>query len=67
MKISAFFLSFLSLATSVASQMTAEKHIELAHKLWDPITKGHFAVKNLNFDMFADDVIYRSPVGGVGY
>jgi hypothetical protein len=63
MKISAFFLSFLSLATSVASQMTAKKHLELFHELWEPVTKGHFAVKNLNLDMFADDVIYRSPVG----
>jgi hypothetical protein len=64
MKISALILSFLSLATSVASQITAEKHLELFHELWDPITKGRFAVRNTNFDMFADDVIYRHPVGG---
>ena len=64
MKISAFSLSFLSLATSVASQITAEKHMELFHELWDPVTKGHFSVKNLNLDMFADDVICRHPVGG---
>jgi hypothetical protein len=65
MKISALILTFLSLATSVASQMTAEKHIKLFHELWEPVSKGNFAVKNLNLDMFADDVIYRSPVGGL--
>jgi hypothetical protein len=65
MNISALFLGSLSLATSVASQMTAEKHIELFHKLWDPVTKGNFAVKNINLDMFADDAILRNPVGGV--
>ena len=65
MKTYTLIIGFLSLATSVASQMTAEKHIELFHKLWDPVTKGHFAVKNINLDMFADDVIFRDPVGGV--
>ena len=64
MKTYTLIIGFLSLATSVASQMTAEKHIELFHKLWDPVTKGHFAVKNINIDMFADDVIFRDPVGG---
>ena len=65
MNISVLILSFLLLASSVVSQMTAEKHLELFHELWDPVTKGHFAVKNFNLDMFADDVIYRHPVGGV--
>ena len=64
MKTSAFFLSSLYLATSVASQMTAEKHIELFHELWGPVTMGHFAVKNINIDMFADDATLRNPVGG---
>ena len=59
MKISALILSFLSLASNVASEMTPEKHIEFARKLWEPITKGNFDVKNLNLDMFADDVIFR--------
>ena len=64
MKPSTLILNLLSLATSVASQMTAEKHIELFHEVWDPVTKGHFAVKNLNLDMLADDIIFRDPAGG---
>ena len=64
MKTSTSVLSFLSLATGVASQITAEKRIELFHEVWDPVTKGHFSFKNLNPEMFADDVIFRDPVGG---
>ena len=64
MNLSTLILSFLSLATGVASHITAEKHLELFHELWDPVTKGHFAFKKIDLDMFADDIIFRDPAGG---
>ena len=64
MNLSTLILSFLSLATGVASHITAEKHLKLFHELWDPVTKGHFAFKKIDLDMFVDDIIFRDPVRG---
>jgi hypothetical protein len=65
MNFTTLILSFLSLATGVVSQITAEKHLQLFHEHWDPVTKGPFALKNFNLDLIADDCIVRNPVGGI--